>query len=98
MSREEIKQDEVWVFMGDGASHPCAVFSSRESAENWISQQLVTGVLTAYVLNKSVYDWAIEHEYFMPKREDQLSPNFVGKFSSAYAEHYHYDGGELLDE
>lgn len=91
------RHNKVWVFIGNSARHPSAVFSSRAAAETWISSSSVTGILTAYELDKSVYDWAVERRFFSPKREDQKTPEFVAKFSSAYAEHYHYTDGRLAE-
>jgi hypothetical protein len=86
----------VWVFLGEGAVHPCAVFSSLELAEEWILSSKVSGILTKYQLDLSVYDWTIGLGYFKPSKPYQSEPKFVQKFSSAYAEHYHYENGKNL--
>jgi hypothetical protein len=85
--------NQVWVFMGEGATHPCAVFATKERADEWIRQWKVTGTLTAYPLDQSVYDWAIAGRHFHPTHPSHTEPTFVQRFSSAYAEHYHYDRG-----
>lgn len=82
----------VWVFNG-GGSFPGGVFTCLETAEAWISANRLTGVLTAYPLDTGIYDWATSKGYFMPKRDDQKSPDFIGRFSSASQEHYHYEDG-----
>jgi len=84
----------VWIFLGEGARHPAAVFSDRVSAEAWIRQSGVSGLLTAYPLNQSVYDWAIERGFFTPKEPYQKETRFLAKFSSAHLEHYHFIEGE----
>ena len=82
----------VWVFSG-GGSFPSGVFTSRERAEEWIRHHRLTGTLTAYPPDLGVYDWTIQKGWFQPRREDQRTSDFVGRFSSAYQEHYHYEDG-----
>jgi hypothetical protein len=48
--------DEIWVFNG-GGQFPAAVFSSREKAEVWIAERVLSGVLTKYPVDVPVYDW-----------------------------------------
>jgi hypothetical protein len=86
--------DTVWVFNGGRNSFPSGVFSQRELAEEWIRKNKLTGTLTEYPINQGVYDWAIEKGYFKPEREDQTTPAFIGNFSSASADHFHYEDGE----
>lgn len=85
------EQSQIWVVNGVGGRFPCAVFSTRELGEEWIRRHSITGVLTAYPLNKGVYDWAIEAGYFSPNKV--VTPELIGRFSSAYQEHYHYEEG-----
>ena len=84
----------VWVFNG-GGDFPAAVFTARELAETWIARHRLTGVLTKYPLDVGVYEWAIECGAFKPQRPDQSGPQFIGGFSSASLEHYHYFGGTM---
>ena len=86
--------NSVWVFNGARSQFPAGVFSERALAEAWIKQYKLTGVLTAYPLDKGVYDEAVDNSWFKPQREDQRSPEFIGRFSSASQEHYHYENGE----
>lgn len=81
----------VWVFNGSRATFPCAVFTSREIAEAWITRNNVQGTLTKYPLDVGAYDFAIQNGWFTPKRDDQRSPEFIQRFTSASQEHYHYD-------
>ena len=83
----------AWIFMGDGAHQPSALFSSRADAESWISVAGVSGMLTGYPIDVSVYDWAIKQGHFSPKESYQQTPRFISRFSSAYLEHYHYVDG-----
>lgn len=86
-----VNDRRVWVFNGDGARLPSAVFASRESAERWIADNSLSGMLTAYPLDTSAYDWAIEKGYFTPKKP--IRAEFIAGFTSAYQEHYHYVRG-----
>ena len=91
---------ETWVYVFNGAdpqgkgraSFPGGVFSSRETAEAWIVRHRLSGVLTAYPLDEGAYDWAVEHGWFKPKRDDQRTPAFVGRFGLGYR-HWHYEDG-----
>jgi hypothetical protein len=73
------------------------VFSEREIAEKWIAKYSLSGVLTKYPVDVGVYDWAIENGKFTPKKEGQFMPDFIGGFSTAGQEHYHYADGKCLD-
>lgn len=85
----------VFVFNGAGTNLPCGVFIQYTVAEEWIRKHSLSGLLTAYPLNKGVYDWAIENKYLEVKREHQTQPKFIQNFSSAYLEHYHFEDGKL---
>ena len=86
---------EIWVFNADGARFPGAVFAQRPAAEQWIKQYRLTGTLTLYPLNEGAYDWALRTGNFTPKKE--ATPSFVGSFTSASQEHYHYTNGEARE-
>ncbi len=81
---------EIWVFNGQGAAFPCALFSSREKAEEWIESHQVRGVLTKYPVDISAYEQAIEEGWFTPTKEYQKKGRFIEAFTSASMEHYHY--------
>ncbi|MER5628669.1 hypothetical protein ABT061_47415 [Streptosporangium sp. NPDC002544] len=83
----------VWVFLGEGAQWPSGVFRTRERAESWIKTGKLTGMLTEYPLDTGVYDWAIEHDHFQPRAAHQQTPSFVGRFTTAQQEHFHYTDG-----
>src|SRR5262249_28009582 len=91
-------EPRVWVFCGTTNPFPSAVFLDRDAANMWITKHKLTGVLTAYPTNISVYDWAIQNNYFRPSRDYQTSPKFIANFSSAYLEHYHYEEGPNIEE
>jgi hypothetical protein len=88
--------DTVWVFNGEGgAGFPSGLFASRESAEQWILQHKLTGVLTEYPVGMGIYDWALQRKFFVPKRPDHFSPRFIGSFSSAHLNHVHFQEGVI---
>lgn len=88
-------ENTIWIFVGDKNGFPSAVFSSKQVAEEWIAANILTGTLTAYPLDTSVYDWAVNNGYFRPIKQHQKTPSFIQNFSSAYLEHYHYENGKL---
>lgn len=85
--------DFVWVFNGEGSAFPGGVFHLCETATAWIARHKLTGCLTKYPVDIGSYDWAVEKGFFKPKREDQKSPRFIGSFSNASVEHYHFEEG-----
>ena len=82
---------DTWIFMGEGASNPSAVFSSRELAEKWIESNQLCGMLTKYPVDQSVYDHSIEQGWFTPQKDHQQSSKFIQRFTSASMEHYLYE-------
>ncbi len=87
-------REEVWIFNGEGSRFPGGVFFEKDHAEAWIRVNKLTGVLTLYPLNEGTYDWAVRKNIFVPKNEKEKSPDFIGGFTSAGQEHYHYLNGE----
>ena len=93
-SKDNLYLDSVWVFNGGIKSNfPGGVFTKKELAEEWIRKNALTGTLTRYPLNIGVYEWAVSNGAFKPKRDDQRTPFFIGRFSSASQEHHHYEDG-----
>jgi len=89
----EVNDDAVWVFNGANSSTPSAVFRHRSDAESWIASNKLSGMLTLHPVNCPVYDWAIQRGFFTPKKDYQSGGPFIGRFSSASQEHYHYEDG-----
>jgi hypothetical protein len=87
----------VWVFMGEGATHPSAVFSSMEQAEAWIKKHSLGGILTAYPIDAPIYELAVARGWFKPKNDEQRSSRFIQRFSSASQAHAHYEEGHKDD-
>lgn len=84
---------EVWIFNYENAKFPSAICSEKSKAVEWIVRLALTGVLTKYPVDISVYDWAIESGNFKIKTPKDAQPGFIGKFSSAAQEHMHFKGG-----
>lgn len=89
-----MKNEIIWVFHSSKARFTGGIFSSKKLAEEWILKHKLTGMLTAYPLNSGVFDWAIESNLFQPKGENHNNPEFIGGFTSASQEHYHYEDGQ----
>jgi hypothetical protein len=56
-----------------------------------IARNSLTGVLTAYPLDRGVHEWAVEQGIF--RADKQLDARLIGSFTSASQEHYHYEDG-----
>jgi hypothetical protein len=89
--------ESVWVFNKNNANFSGGVFSELELAENWIRGNSLSGILTEYPLNQGVFDWAVKNDMhnIKPEKlaEKSEQPNFIGGFTSASQEHYHYENG-----
>lgn len=83
----------IWVFQGEGSRFPSGLFEELEIAEHWINTNKATGILTHYLKNISVYDWAIEHDYFKPSKTHEFSEKFKQNFTCASLKHHHYCEG-----
>ncbi|KID56562.1 hypothetical protein JF50_11530 [Pseudoalteromonas luteoviolacea] len=87
----------VWVFNKNNADFSGGVFSELELAESWIKENSLTGVLTNYPLDQGVFDWAVENDMhnIKPEKlaEKSKQPSFIGGFTTASQEHYHYQDG-----
>lgn len=88
-----MEAEHVWIFSGSGGRFASAVFSEKKNAVAWIERHRLSGMLTKYPLNIGVYDWAIAGRSFTPKTAEHASPEFIGRFTSAGQEHYHYEDG-----
>src|SRR5579859_7766030 len=85
----------IWVFNGEGGRFPSGVFSTKEKAQEWILINGLTGTLTGYPMDVGIYDWAISHDFFSPKKEREKSPEFIQRFSCAQQSHLHFENGKL---
>lgn len=87
----------VFVFSGEGGRFPSGVFSTRESAESWIAQWSLTGLLTEYVLDTPAYELSIARGSCEPSKPHHRSSDFIGKFAGGEV-HWHYEQGRLAAE
>jgi hypothetical protein len=55
------------------------VFSSKESAEAWISKNGLTGALTKYPVDIGMYDYATSMGHFEPSRPEHETALFTTK-------------------
>ncbi len=86
----------MWVVQGSRASFPSAIFSSKEKAVQWIEKYKISGMLSKYPIDISIYDWTIMKGFFKPKRDVQKTPDFIQSFSTVYIEDSQYvDGIEV---
>lgn len=88
----------VWVFSGaypqTRYQFPSAVFSDREKAELWITKYQLSGTLTEYPLNLSVYEWEIQEGYL--SSEEECDADTIQNYETGRLEHFHYEKGILL--
>lgn len=96
-SLEDCGIEYVWVFNGKLGHFPSAIFSSKAKALAWIGEKKLTGTLTKYPIDISVYDWTISTGHFTPKNEFQKNARTIENFNSAYMEHYHIENGDISD-
>ncbi|MEO9635548.1 MAG: hypothetical protein ABJF89_10100 [Parasphingorhabdus sp.] len=87
--------EHVWIFHGQDADFASAVFAKRADAETWINENHFSGVLTIYPVDKPIYDWAVEKEFFRPDLDHPKTGKFIQNFTSASQEHFHYENGVL---
>lgn len=68
-------------------------FTTRSRAEAWIARHRLTGMLIRYPVDTGVWDWAVEKDLFQVRKERHATPEFIGRFTSAFMEHWHYTEG-----
>ncbi|WP_449560067.1 DUF7710 domain-containing protein [Mucilaginibacter ginkgonis] len=83
----------IWIFHEEAARFAGGVFETLEMAEDWIKKHQLSGLLTAYPLNKGVYDWALENGLFKIKKDNHRESKFIGGFTTAEQDHYHFENG-----
>ncbi len=84
----------IWIFNGVGSAAPSGVFNDLSSAERWIAEHRLDGMLTRYPLDIGLYDFCVAHALFRPKRPEHSSAAFIGGFTCASIEHFHYENGQ----
>ncbi len=92
-----IPDKNVWVFCSSKVRFPGGVFSTLELAETWIKENHLSGLLTAHPVDEGCFDWAMRMNLITGRARDRKDdPNFVGSFTTASQEHFHYDSGERV--
>jgi len=92
-----LPEKHVWIFNGNEGRFPGGVFTSRDLAESWISAGKLSGILTAYPLDEGSFDWALRNRLITGRAKERGDDSsFVGSFSSAAQEHFHYENGRLV--
>jgi len=81
----------VWVFNHLNSNFPSGVFSSEDKARAWIRRYSLKGTLTQYPIDLSAYDYATQNGFFTPKNKHHFDDEFVGRFTNANNQHYHFD-------
>ena len=93
---------EVWVFSGarstpsTNASLPGGVFSSIDTAEDWIKHHNLSGTLRLYRVDVRAYDWAVANGHFKPSKPHRQTSEFIGQFAGGVL-HYHCESGVRAD-
>jgi len=94
-THEMIPDKHIWIFTGSGGQFAGGVFSTLALANDWIRRGQLSGVLTAYPVDEGCFDWAIRVGVVTGSaRERGSDPHFVGAFTSASQDHFHFENGE----
>ena len=92
----------IWLFNDKSGGFVGGAFTDRSLAETWISDHKLSGVLTKYPINIGVFDWAEQNDLLSMKPETlvrkRVDPKFIGKFTTAVQEHYHFQDGRPIHE
>lgn len=87
----------VWIFNGTGGQFAGGVFTSLADAEEWIRRSNLSGVLTAYPVDEGCFDWALRVGAVTGTARDRGGDaRFVGSFTSASQDHFHFEDGKPL--
>ncbi|MFW1746011.1 hypothetical protein ACG9XW_07290 [Acinetobacter guillouiae] len=81
----------IWMIQNSDNLNIIGCFTDKVSAEKYIYDHQLKCILTQYPLDISVYDWVIENGFWKPKSDLQKTGKFIGRFSSAYLEHEHFN-------
>lgn len=84
----------IWVFNGERAHFPSAVFRSKGAACRWIEQHGLTALLAGYPPDVGVYDWAVANGNFKPKGDRHRTRAFIQTFAGGGQPHYHFENGK----
>ncbi|WNG47503.1 hypothetical protein F0U60_27825 [Archangium minus] len=83
----------VWLFTGQGAAQPTAVFSRKQLADEWLARTKYSGTLIAYPLDMSRYDMDRRMDKFpLPPAHSAAAQSYVG----LTGERYEYIDGKQM--
>jgi hypothetical protein len=92
---------DVWVFTAARSSpsdttptFPGGVFSSLDTAEEWIKRHALSGTVTLYRVDVGAYDWAVANGHFKPSKPHHETSEFIGRFSGGDVHHHYEDGAK----
>ncbi|MFY0569295.1 DUF7710 domain-containing protein [Archangium lansingense] len=86
-------QGAVWLFTGEGAAQPTAVFSRKQLADDWLARTRFTGTLVPYPIDRSRYEFErIWGQVPLPPPGSTEAQQYVG----TVGERYEYFEGRLL--
>ena len=85
-----MKNNYIWLIQSSENLNVIGCFMRKHEAETYIFENNLKCMLTKYPINMSVYDWAIQNNFWQPKNDLQKNSKFRAKFNSAYLEHDHY--------
>lgn len=89
----------LFVVNGFNSTLPCAIFSTKEKAEEWVKMNDIKGTITEMPIDISAYHQAIRDGLFAPRNEKEKSAFFIATFSSRlWHEHYGRYGGKEVSE
>ncbi len=90
-------ESNIWVFLGDGGNFPSAAFNDFKSIEKWVSDNKLTGMISALPMNQGFFDWAVENDAISMKEEKialkKKDSRFIATFTTASIDHWHYENG-----
>lgn len=84
----------VYVFHGEKAKFAAAVFTDFVAAEKAIRKDKLSGMLTFYPLNETVFEYTVRKQLFSPSGNE--NGDYISRFTSAVLEHYHYENGKRI--
>jgi hypothetical protein len=89
--------NNIWLFVGEGACFPSGAFTNLEEAEAWVAKHKLSGMLSAMPIDQGLFEWAIENNAFNMKpeklKEKVNDSQFIATCNTASLEHYHYKNG-----
>lgn len=83
----------IWIFMGARGWTPAGVFSDYDKAVAWIAEHRLSGYLGKFPVDISVFDWAVQNGFYVPKEARDKDSTAIARFGTAALKHEHYYDG-----